>query len=203
MRLFSYKLLHDTGFAPNPFHGLCTLATCKPGMRLTKQVGDWIAGFTSTGLNGDPVGSERLIYLMQVSEKLGLAEYHRTRAYKAKIPRPGAGRCVDRAGDNIYYLEAGQIHQVENPNHSLEDMEKDTGGEFVLIGKRFYYFGSKPLMVPAGVRPSVPRAQSAQGVRTHDTARAEAFIAFVEKQGSGVHAPPHHWPPDDGSWRSP
>ena len=36
-----------------------------------------------------PVGSERLIYLMQVSEKLGLAEYHRTRAYKAKIPRPG------------------------------------------------------------------------------------------------------------------
>ena len=202
MRLFSYKLLHDAGFAPNPFHGVCTLATCKPGLRLTKRVGDWIAGFTSTGLNGDPVGDERLIYLMQVSEKIGLAEYHRARAYAAKIPRARASHCVDRAGDNIYYLDAGQIRQVDNPNHGPGDMEKDTRGEFVLIGTRFYYFGSEPLVIPASLRPETPRAQSAQGVRTHDPVRAEAFIAFVEKQGRGVHAPPHHWPPDDESWRS-
>jgi hypothetical protein len=203
MRLFSYKLLHDTGFAPNPFHDVCTLATCKPRIRLSKRVGDWIAGFTSTGLNGDPLGGERLIYLMQVSQKLGLDEYHRTRAFAAKIPRPGASRCVDRAGDNIYYLEAGRMKQVENPNHDLSDMEKDTSGEFVLVGRRFYYFGSRPLVVPDRLRPDVPRAQAAHGVQTHDSARALAFIDFVDSQGRGVHAPPHRWPEGDESWRQP
>jgi len=45
--LFCYKQTHDTGFAPNPFHGHCPLTTCKAGMRRSKCVGDWIAGFTS------------------------------------------------------------------------------------------------------------------------------------------------------------
>ncbi|MGE3595803.1 MAG: hypothetical protein AB7N70_09645 [Dehalococcoidia bacterium] len=42
----SYKMTHDTGFAPNPFWGCLTLATCKPGIRQTRGPGDWIAGFT-------------------------------------------------------------------------------------------------------------------------------------------------------------
>ncbi len=203
MRLFSYKLLHDTGFAPNPFHGTCTLATCKAKIRLKKRVGDWIAGFTSTGLNGDSVGDERLIYLMHVSDKLGLDEYFRAGAFAAKIPRAGAARCVERAGDNIYYLERGQMMQVENPNHDPSDMDDDTSGEFVLVARRFYYFGSKPLVVPSQCRPNVPRAQAGNGVRTHDVALAQAFLQFVDKRGQGVHAPPHKWPHGDESWREP
>ena len=30
MTLYSYIVKHDNGFAPNPFHGFCTLACCKP-----------------------------------------------------------------------------------------------------------------------------------------------------------------------------
>lgn len=33
MRLFADKHAHDIGFTPNPFHGVCTLATCKPRIR--------------------------------------------------------------------------------------------------------------------------------------------------------------------------
>lgn len=33
-KAFCYVIPYDTGFAPNPFHGLCTLATCKPQIRL-------------------------------------------------------------------------------------------------------------------------------------------------------------------------
>ena len=33
VRLYSYVFDHDYGFAPNPFHGVCTLATCKPSIR--------------------------------------------------------------------------------------------------------------------------------------------------------------------------
>ena len=53
IRLFSYKLTNDSGFAPNPFGRVMTLATCKPKIRQSKIPGDWIAGFTSGHLNGD------------------------------------------------------------------------------------------------------------------------------------------------------
>lgn len=39
MRLFAYKMTHDTGFAPNPFWGYLTLATCKPKIREKKRRG--------------------------------------------------------------------------------------------------------------------------------------------------------------------
>ena len=68
IRLFSYKMTNDNGFAPNPFHGFLTLANCKPLMIKSKKVGDWIAGFTSKKLNKDELGKEKLVYLMKVTE---------------------------------------------------------------------------------------------------------------------------------------
>lgn len=34
-KAFCYVIPFDSGFAPNPFHNICTLATCKPKMRLS------------------------------------------------------------------------------------------------------------------------------------------------------------------------
>ena len=34
MRLFTYKMTHDTGFAPNPFWGFLTLTTCAEDTRV-------------------------------------------------------------------------------------------------------------------------------------------------------------------------
>jgi hypothetical protein len=68
-------MINDSGFAPNPFHGLLTLANCKPYFRKHKKEGDWIAGFTSQGLNGDIVGDERLIFLMKVTSKIDYGKY--------------------------------------------------------------------------------------------------------------------------------
>ena len=86
VRLFAYKQTHDSGFAPNPFYGVCTLATCKPRIRLHKREGDWIAGFTSRKLNGDAIGEERLVFLMQVAEKIELGNYYTDPRFAAKIP---------------------------------------------------------------------------------------------------------------------
>lgn len=33
IRLFSYKISYDTGFAPNPFHNVLSLATCKVSVK--------------------------------------------------------------------------------------------------------------------------------------------------------------------------
>lgn len=46
MHVYSYIVTHDTGFAPNPFHGVLTLACCKPAIRRAAEVGDVIVGLT-------------------------------------------------------------------------------------------------------------------------------------------------------------
>lgn len=88
MKLISYKMTHDTGFAPNPFFGVLTIATCKPGIRRssTRKKGDWIAGFGSKTMCGDQVGKERLIFLMEVTEEpLSIKDYYHEYIIKRPI----------------------------------------------------------------------------------------------------------------------
>ncbi len=202
MRLFSYKLSSDTGFAPNPFHGCCTLATCKPQIRRCKGPGDWIAGFTSGQLNGDPVGAERLVYLMHVCEKLPLETYFGDPRFQAKIPNLEIPGAIAKAGDNIYRPVPGGFEQLPNRFHTPEkDHAKDTGGLYALVAERFHYFGGCPLQIPAGLRPDLPEGQAGHGRETREKDRIAAFLTFVARHGKGVVAAPTCWPRGDESWR--
>ena len=57
MRLFSYKMTSDTGFAPNPFGRRLTLATCKPMIRQSTHEGDWVAVRSEHGEKCSDCGS--------------------------------------------------------------------------------------------------------------------------------------------------
>jgi hypothetical protein len=209
MRLFSYKMSHDSGFAPNPFWGALTLATCKPAFRRSKRAGDWIAGFTSRKLCGDRVGRERLIFLMKIDEKIPIADYYHDRRFQRKIPDLSAKEGIYRAGDNIYRplclrgIHANDFKQLRNPNHTSKDKTKDISGENVLIGAEFVYFGRNALSVPPLFRPDVPEGQSAHGTRTHDVERARKFVEFIMQKASAcrIHGPFHSWHEGDESWR--
>lgn len=209
MRLFSYKMTDDTGFAPKPFWGCMTLATCKPQIRKHKRPGDWIAGFTSGQLCGDPAGSERLVFLMRVQEKMTLSEYFRDERFQPKIPRRFREARVFKEGDNIYrplVLNAREAHhfeQLPNPNHVLEDRAHDVNGRYVLISTRFVYFGVDALRIPSHLRPDVPAGQSGHGTGTNDPVRVEAFIDYVFHRHANVDvkARPHSWPHSDDSWK--
>jgi len=63
MKLFSYIVASYSGFAPNPFGSYCTLAVCKPRIRNSAKVGDWIVGITPKKLDN------KLVYAMQVKKK--------------------------------------------------------------------------------------------------------------------------------------
>ena len=185
----SYKMRTDCGFAPNPYGGMLTIATCKAYIREVAACGEWIAGFTSQALNGDPAGEERLVFLMRVTGKLRRDVYYDLFPQK----RPDQDPC----GDNIYrpdgnggYCHVGGIHYT-----SAEDQEKDRKSEWVLLSDDFYYFGGKPVRVDA-VSLKVPRSQSRYGTLTKGIP-AEAFIGFITQYAA------KHYPGKSGMFEEP
>jgi hypothetical protein len=95
-RLYSYVVTHDTGFAPNPFFGYCTLACCKPAIRRSAQVGDWVVGLTPKSRGN------RVVYFMRIDEtKDSFAAYWMDRRFARKKPRYDKTIAM-KCGDNIY-----------------------------------------------------------------------------------------------------
>lgn len=195
IRLFSYKMSHDTGFAPNPFQGFMTLANCKPYIRKSKKIGDWIAGFTSKRLNGDGIGIERLLYLMKITDKIVYSEYWDNPIFKSKKPNLESDNVADKAGDNIYKpVDLNEFVQIENKNHTEKDKYRDIKGVYVLVSNCFYYFGSSAIDIPNDIRPSVPKSQSSHGNRTHQE-KAAKFIKYIQDNyKQGIIGLPHSWP---------
>ena len=112
-RVYSYIVTHDTGFAPNPFWGSCTLACCKPVIRRVAEVGDIIVGLSSKTLKEKP---HHLIYAMKVTEDpITFDEYYNSKKYFKKKPVINASY-KDFVGDNIYigdsYKGNGKIHNT-------------------------------------------------------------------------------------------
>ena len=105
---------NDTGFAPNPFFGYCTLACCKPVIRRTAQAGDWIVGLTPKAQGSN------IVYVMKVEETLSFGQYNQDRRFKQKIPdRKGDG--VHQCGDNIYVPRCDGSFRQLSSKHSLEE----------------------------------------------------------------------------------
>src|SRR6185369_2248501 len=106
MRLCSYVVVHDTGFAPNPFGGYCTLAACTPNrVGLSLKSGDWLVGHTTRATDN------QLLYAMRVSEVLDFDDYFHEVRFQSKKPKRG-GTWQERMGDNIYYRVLGGWEQA-------------------------------------------------------------------------------------------
>jgi len=97
--IHTYVITVDSGFAPNPRNGYCTLATCKPVIRKRADPGDWVIATGSTDFNPGP--KERLIYAMRVEETLTYDEYFEDDRFEHR--KPFSGPQYDSHGDNIYF----------------------------------------------------------------------------------------------------
>lgn len=157
MALFSYIITRDYGFAPNPFPPYCTLATCKPRIRQSAAVNDWVVGIGSAA-KGSTM-KERLIYAMQVEEKLTFDQYWSDSRFFYKKPRMN-GSNRQNYGDNIYHSDKDTNFFIqENSHHSLFDgsinydnYNRDLKSKFVLISKNYWYFGKDAIQIPQQYR---------------------------------------------------
>lgn len=194
--LYSYCVRHDDGAAPNPFWGVCTLVICKPDIRRTAQVGDWVVGTGSVNAPDGKGGlrdlSGRLVYAMRVTNKLPMADYdkHCRKKLRGKIPDWDSKKQKKRVGDCIYDF-GGRTVKMRPGVHGPENMAKDLRGKFALLSTDFYYFGCKPILLPASLRGIV---KDTQGHRNHENAEYfERFVTWIRKQKKGVNADPQMW----------
>src|SRR5438876_951546 len=73
---YSYRVDHDTGFAPHVEGGLCMLCGCKKRtVERWAKAGSWVVG-----IGGNNTGKpDSLIYAMKVDEILTCSEFKKTR----------------------------------------------------------------------------------------------------------------------------
>ena len=177
--LYCYKMTHDTGFAPNPYHGVLTLATCKPVIRRCAKPDYWVSGWASNVVQDNNKKytdkAQKLIYLAKISEVISYKEYWENYPQKKQpIKSIDSGKecfksCgnvivtknddISFCGDNIYEPCNDGFKQHENPHHGEQNKEHDLSGKNVLICKEFYYFGIKDALEIKNKEFDVPRTK--------------------------------------------
>jgi hypothetical protein len=181
VRLCSYVVVKDTGFAPNPFGGYCTLAACTPnhqGIKLGKD--DWILG------NSSARKGRRLVFAMRISEPpVDFDDYYRDPRFAEK--KADASTWQGRCGDNIYFRDAGgQWAQGPAFNHTDDRLfGKDTRYHHVFISDHFFYFGENAPDIPEEYSSLVRTTQGCCW-RRHDPNTVGEFIVWIEQYSTGA-----------------
>jgi hypothetical protein len=177
-----YVIDRDFGFAPNPFHGVCTLATCKPPIRKGARIGDWVIGMGGRRLKA----TGRCVYAMKVTETLTFNEYWASEFFFGKRPVRN-GSSVMMVGDNIYHrdhrdapwaqLDSHHSHPDGSPNPL--NINKDTSANRVLVSREFFYFGKGAPTAPRGLLQELG-FQNRIGHRVFDANVCGGLLAWIE-----------------------
>jgi hypothetical protein len=189
-RLFTYVITNDFGFAPNPFHGTLTLNTCKPDIRREAEVGDWVAANTAADF---PADRRLLVYAMQVTQKMSMAEYDlwARENLPEKIPSLRSRSYERRAGDAQYdFTTDPPTRRVGF--HAPGDMATDLQGGHTLLSEagEFYYFGGQPVAIPDHLRPVIKTGRKHKS--DLNDAYVEAFVRWLRSfYEPGIHGWPH------------
>lgn len=200
-RLFSYIVAFDSGSAPNPNDGMCSLAICKPAIRRTAKPGDWVIGLDEAPNN------LRIVYAMRVEHSLSWEDYIATCGGKMLPPDGFHGPTLHRRipqgsldpGDCIWT----DWERSHRPLDSYSGHDEDSfvpdvlrGGR-VLISRYFWYFGDgekHTLHLPESLRAIVPgRGHQSTKNQPHLESFVVALDSLLQKHGvttPGVYGAP-------------
>jgi hypothetical protein len=199
LKLHSYVVEHDYGFAPNPFYGVCTLATCKEFIRKYAAIGDYIIG------TGCAKRKRRgyLVYFMRTEEIMTFDEYWLDHRFQCKRPNLRGSR-MQAFGDNIYHTDvvtggwaqANSVHSHRGGRPNILNITTDTKSSRVMISRHFTYWGGSGPLIPAGFRSFEGLDVCAK--RYHKNRfpehMATQFVAWLESLGAhGYQGEPLEW----------
>src|SRR5258708_3033614 len=184
--LFSYCIPTDNGSAPNPFWGLCTLAICKPNIRRSADVGDWVVG---TGSSRSPIRdiSNKIVYAMCVTQKMLMKDYDEfTRSQlPTKIPDWENTDLRRRFGDSIYDYSGNNDSDsdpiLRQSVHTITEKPRDLSGDYVLLSDHFFYFGDQPVTLPEELLGIVKKGQRHKAQA--NAPYVDRFISWINTLG--------------------
>ena len=189
MSLYTYRITIDSGDAPNPYGGICSLAICKPDIRRTCQVGDWVVGIVAKGLN--KLDQNNLLYAMKVTKKMSFQKYNKYCKKQCNIKLPENAR----TGDCIYFEDNGILKQRLNYAHNLKNMKTDMNGinkkdgKSVILGEEFYYFGKNSIKIPKIMEEIIIKGQGHQKYKNKDYVKQ--FESWIQTHEQGINGIPY------------
>lgn len=211
MRVYSYVVKKDDGFAPNPFWDYMTMATGQSLIRQVAKPGDWLVGLHA---KSEKLEDHYLLFAMKISEKLTFVEYWNDNRFQVKKPEFSEKERIYHVGDNIYEpVEEGfkqhySLHALdffESEKEWKKQKEEDLQGKYVLVSQKyeFYYFGKKPEKFPS--TELIDLLYCDIGYKCiADPEVPEEFTEFIHQLHTekkiGVKAKPNDWPKKDDSW---
>lgn len=188
MKIYSYVLRTDDGSAPNPFGEVCTLSICKPAIRRTACIGDWVIGTGSRRVNlGDGKiidFADSIVYAMKITDIKTLKEYDEYCKYSLinKIPVFKTDNWELKVGDCIYDYSKGSEPLIRKGVHNECNRKRDLGGKNALLSNNFYYFGSEARHLPSELSALIKKSQGHKKIENKQLIEQfENWIAQFEK----------------------
>lgn len=192
MKIYSYTVVSDSGFSPNPYHGYLTLACCKPRIRSSAKEGAWIVGTAS--FSRFPKLGGYLLYAAEVSEVLSFEKYWNDKRFARK--KPDLKRRNDPKwmhGDNIYDFSSptGPVqlpsqHSHDDGSEDIKSKKHDLGGKHVIVARNFVYFGRNAIELPPSLKSLIKKGPGHKS--RFDEKIIHSFLAFIgehHKAGKG------------------
>ena len=191
---------HDYGFAPNPFWGVMTLATCKSNLRRSGnlKIGDWVI---AAGGNVLHEYKEHLIFAMKVEKIITFDDYWNNPDFQCKKPTFN-GSVMQMYGDNVYHtnpqtkevIQEICAHTIGGKNpKDTEQYASDVRGKNVLISTNFYYFGANAPKLPDEFKHMASTVRDIEYYHIDE----ETIMKFVDWLQSnyevGIHGDPINW----------
>jgi Nucleotide modification associated domain 2 len=174
MRHCSYAIVHDTGFAPNPFGGYCTLAACTPNHQgILFSRGDWLVGHATADRG------HGMIYAMEMSEVLDFDTYYNDLRFEHEEPRFDQ-TWREACGDNIYH-RAGDGAWLQYPtlfHGTPQNRVQDTRYPRVFISEHFDYFGENAPAIQEQFRVLVRDRQGCKCSYPNDLVKS--FVEWLQ-----------------------
>ena len=155
--IFTYRLTHDTGFAPCVDNGLLTLACCKGGTKtVNRGLRYFIGRFFEENLQKNVevyisgIYEGKLLYIAKIDKVITMNEYFDKKEYKDRI-------------DRIYRLDGVKLKRDKRKLKGIHNDEHsnlcDINGKYVLISKEFVFWGNKAIEIDESILSFYPKGR--------------------------------------------
>ena len=101
LKLYSYIVVSDNGYAPNPTGGVCTLAYCKPEVRWFANPGDYVVGLAGAEYRNRAAADWPIIYAMRVTDVCSFKEFRLDGRYQGHLYSDWNAREEEAKSDRV------------------------------------------------------------------------------------------------------